>query len=102
MTQATKISIEAEANAPVDIVWKAWNTPEHITRWNAADPSWHCPDSENNLQVNGSFKHRMVARDGSYGFDFEGTYDEVEPNRKIAYTMPDGRTVTTIFSENGG
>jgi len=102
MTQATKISIEAVVNAPAETVWKAWNTPQHIMQWNAADPGWHCPASENDLRVQGKFKHRMQARDGSYGFDFEGRYDKVEPHREISYTMPDGRTVTTWFSEVEG
>src|SRR5690349_21109617 len=102
MTQATKISIEAVVNAPVETVWKAWNTPKDIMQWNAADPSWHCPSSENDLKVNGGFRHRMEARDGSFGFDFEGKYDKVDPYQEIAYTMSDGRTVTTSFSESAG
>ena len=40
----------------------------------------------------------MAARDGSFGFDFFGVYDEVIPERKIAYTMGDGRKVTVEFA----
>lgn len=102
MEQLTKITVEAIANAPVAKVWKAWNTPADIMQWNTADPSWHCPGSENDLRVGGEFKTRMEAKDGSFGFDFGGVYDEVTLNQKIAYTMDDGRKVITSFTEEGG
>jgi uncharacterized protein YndB with AHSA1/START domain len=45
----------------------------------------------------------MAARDGSFSFDFEGVYDDVQPHKRIAYTMADGRTCEILFTaENGG
>ena len=102
MTQVTRIKVEALVKAPVADVWKAWNRPEDIMNWNTADPGWHCPSSENDLREGGSFKNRMEARDGSFGFDFEGSYDRVEPHKEISYTMSDGRRATTLFSEKEG
>ena len=102
MTQVTRIKVEALVKAPVADVWKAWNRPEDIMNWNTADPGWHCPSSENDLREGGSFKNRMEARDGSFGFDFEGRYDRVEPHKEISYTMSDGRRATTLFSEKDG
>ncbi|SKB69225.1 Uncharacterized conserved protein YndB, AHSA1/START domain [Parapedobacter luteus] len=102
MTQATRITVEATANAPVEKVWKVWNTPSDIMQWNAPDPSWHSPSSENDLRVGGKFKHRMEAKDGSFGFDFEGVYETVELHKEIAYTMPDGRKATTLFTSQNG
>lgn len=102
MTEQKRITVEATINAPVEKVWQAWNTPGDIVKWNTPDPSWHCPSSENDLRVNGTFKNRMEAKDGSFGFDFEGMYDKVDLNREIAYTMPDGRKVDTLFTEEGG
>lgn len=102
MAQATKITVEATANAPVSKVWEAWNTPADIMQWNTADPSWHCPSSENDLRAGGKFKNRMEAKDGSFGFDFGGTYDKVELHKEITYTMGDGRQATTLFSESEG
>ncbi|WP_312713176.1 SRPBCC domain-containing protein, partial [Proteiniclasticum ruminis] len=40
--------------------------------------------------------------DGSEGFDFTGTYDEVVPYEKISYTMDDDRRVWTTFTERDG
>lgn len=102
MEKLAKITIEAETTAPVAKVWNAWNTPSDIVQWNTPDPSWHTPSSENDLRVGGSFKHRMEAKDGSFGFDFGGIYDTVELNQEISYTMADGRKVTTLFSEKDG
>lgn len=102
MTQLAKITVEAITSVPVAKVWEAWNTPADIIQWNAADPSWHTPTSENDLRVGGKFKNRMEAKDGSFGFDFEGVYDTVELHKEISYTMGDGRTATTWFTEQNG
>lgn len=102
MAEVTRITVEALANAPVAKVWKTWNTPADIMQWNAADPSWHSPSSENDLRTGGKFKHRMEAKDGSFGFDFEGVYDNVDQHKEISYTMSDGRKATTLFAEQNG
>ena len=101
MTQLTKVTVEATVNAPVEKVWKAWNTPADIMQWNTADPSWHCPSSENDLRVGGSFKARMEAKDGSFGFDFGGVYNAVIENKYIEYTIGDGRKVKVSFDTSG-
>lgn len=99
---ATKVNIEATVGAPLQKVWDYWNRPEHITKWNFAIDTWHCPSAKNDLRVGGKLQSRMEAKDGSFGFDFEGTYDEVENLKKIAYTIADGRKVITHFTDLGG
>ena len=44
----------------------------------------------------------MEAKDGSMGFDFEGTYNEVKPEKRIAYTLGDGRKVEVDFKNQDG
>ena len=102
MTKSKKITVEATIDAPVKKVWNAWTNPSDIMIWNTADPSWHCPSSENDLKVGGKFKTRMEAKDGSFGFDFEGMYDKVELHQEITYTMGDGRVAKTLFTEENG
>lgn len=97
----TKITVEATVNAPVEKVWQYWSSPEHITRWNHASDDWHSPRAENDLRQGGKFSSRMEAKDGSFGFDFGGVYDEVKTNEVIAYTMDDGRKVQVLFSGQG-
>lgn len=93
----TKITLETTVNAPVEKVWNYWTEPEHIKRWNNASDDWHTPVSENDLRVGGKFLSRMEAKDGSFGFDFSGTYDEVKLYEVISYTIGDGRKVKITF-----
>ncbi|MGH2624416.1 MAG: SRPBCC family protein [Sphingobacterium sp.] len=102
MIQKNEITVEAKVNAPVEKVWHVWNNPDDIMQWNSADPNWHTPSSENDLRVGGKFKNRMEAKDGSFGFDFEGTYTKVDLNKEISYTMSDGRKATTVFDQSNG
>lgn len=93
----TSITVETTVNAPIEKVWKYWNQPEHITKWNNASDDWHSPYSENDLRTNGTFKTTMAAKDGSMSFDFEGKYNKVNENQLIEYTMTDGRKVHIQF-----
>ncbi|MDR6784877.1 uncharacterized protein YndB with AHSA1/START domain [Pedobacter africanus] len=97
----TKITVAATVNAPVEKVWEFWNAPAHIVKWCSASDDWHTPKAENDLRVGGAFSSRMEAKDGSFGFDFGGIYDEVETHKLIAYTLGDGRKVEITFSGNG-
>ena len=102
MENATQqVTISAVVNAPVDKVWAAWTTPADIMNWNNASPDWHTPRAENDLRVGGTFTSRMEAKDGSFGFDFGGVYDEVETHKVIAYTLGDNRRVRVLFESNG-
>jgi len=100
-TNKTLITVETTVNAPIEKVWKLWTAPEHITKWNNASDDWHTPFAENDLRVGGKFVARMEAKDGSFGFDFGGVYDEVKENELIEYTIGDGRKVIINFTGNG-
>lgn len=101
MIAKEKITVTARVKAPVERVWEYWTAPEHIVNWNAASDDWHTPKAANDLRTNGRFSSRMEAKDGSMGFDFGGTYDEIKINELISYTMDDARKVTVTFSTNG-
>ncbi|AYL95811.1 SRPBCC family protein [Mucilaginibacter celer] len=96
-----KITVNATVNAGVKKVWDYYTQPEHITKWNFADPSWQCPSASNDMRVGGKYAARMEAKDGSFGFDFEATYDEIVEGEKFTYTMPNGRQASVEFKENG-
>ena len=96
------ITISTTVNASVEQVWASWTSPEHITKWNAASDDWHTTRAENDLRAGGRFTSRMEAKDGSFGFDFEGVYDEVIPLQTIAYHLEDMRTVRVDFEEVDG
>jgi len=98
----TVITVETTVNAPVGKVWDTWTTPVHIMQWNSASPDWHTPSAVNDLRPGGKFSARMEAKDGSFGFDFGGTYDEVRLHEYIAYTLGDDRKVSVIFTSHDG
>lgn len=84
-----KITVEALVKAPVGKVWSAYTTPEDIKQWNTASPDWHTTSAAVDLRVGGAFTSRMEAKDGSFGFDFAGTYTKVVPNELIEYAFGD-------------
>jgi uncharacterized protein YndB with AHSA1/START domain len=96
----TVITVETTVNAPKEKAWKYWNDPTHVTKWYNASDDWHAPLAENDLRPDGKFKIRMEAKDGSAGFDFEGTYINVVENKLIEYQIVDGRKVKIEFTEN--
>lgn len=100
-TQDTRVTVETTVNAPLEKTWEYWTAPEHIRQWNNASDDWHTPQAENDLRVGGKFLSRMEAKDKSFGFDFEGIYDEVILNEFIGYTLGDGRKVQITFSDKG-
>ena len=97
-----KVTISAVTVATPCAAWRAWTEPAHITRWNFAAPDWCCPHAEVDLRPGGRYRARMEAKDGSFGFDLEAVFDTVEPERRIAFTMPDGRSAETTFEAVGG
>ncbi|MDO6851821.1 SRPBCC family protein [Priestia megaterium] len=99
MESFKKITVETTVQAPVEKVWKYWTEPTHIAKWNKASDDWHTPLAENDLRAGGKFLSRMEAKDGSFGFDFGGIYDEVKLHEVIAYTLGDGRKVEITFKD---
>lgn len=95
------ITLETVVHSPVESVWTYWTEPEHITKWNTASDDWHTPYAENDLKPGGKFLSRMEAKDGSFGFDFGGVYDNVAINESISYTIADGRKVKIEFVRQG-
>lgn len=92
-----KISIETTVKATLQQVWHAWTNPDDIIQWNCAIDTWCCPRAQNQLVVGQGFNYRMEAKDGSMGFDFVGTYTQVELHKVIQYTLGDDREVRVEF-----
>jgi uncharacterized protein YndB with AHSA1/START domain len=96
-TSKNIITVRTTINAPIEVVWKRWTTPNDIIRWNFASPDWHTPRAENDLRPGGTFVYRMEAKNGSVGFDFTGSYGSIRVNESIEYTIGDGRKVIVKF-----
>ncbi len=91
------ITVETTVSAAIEKVWAAYTSPEHIVKWNAASDDWHTTSSTVDLRVGGNFSSRMEAKDGSFGFDFAGSYTKVEPNKLLEYSFGD-RVAQVDFS----
>lgn len=95
-----KITVETTVHAPVGKVWQAYTTPQDIVKWNAASDDWHTTRADVDLRVGGAFSSRMEAKDGSFGFDFAGTYTNIVPEKLIEYAFGD-RVAKVEFNETG-
>jgi uncharacterized protein YndB with AHSA1/START domain len=95
-----RISVETTVHAPIDQVWHAYLTPDDIKQWNAASDDWHTTAASVDLRVGGAFTSRMEAKDGSFGFDFAGTYTRIDNHKLIEYTFGD-RTAQVEFVPAG-
>jgi uncharacterized protein YndB with AHSA1/START domain len=96
------LHISAAVDKPLAQIWNCFNSSEHIIHWNFAADTWHCPSSIVDLQVGGKFNNVMAAKDGSFSFDFEGTYTEVNHQKSIKYILADDRKVSVDFEEKDG
>ena len=101
-SQSPTITISVTINAPREKVWEWWTKPAHITQWNFAHPSWHCPAAINDLHPGGAMSWRMEARDGSAGFNFGGTYETIKPEQEIHCRLDDGRKWHIMFEVSQG
>ncbi len=95
-----QISVSVEVKQPIHKVWEAYTSPSDIVHWNFASEDWHCPSATVDLRVGGAFSSRMEAKDGSFGFDFEGTYTNIVENELIEYSFGD-RSARIEFSTVG-
>lgn len=93
-----QITVEVTVAAPIEKVWDAYVTPEDIVQWNAASDDWHTTASTVDLRPGGKFSSRMEAKDGSFGFDFEGEYTNIVTHELIEYAFGD-RTAEIRFAQ---
>lgn len=97
-----KITVETLIAAPIEVVWRAWTTPNDIVQWNAASDDWHTTRATVDLRVGGAFSSRMEARDGSMGFDFAGVYTDVVPHKLIEGSFGDRALRVEFLTEPDG
>jgi uncharacterized protein YndB with AHSA1/START domain len=94
-----QILITREFDAPKQLVYKAYTTPELVKRWWSAKRG-EVTVCEIDLRVGGSWRYVMSA-DGGMEVGFHGEYREIVPNERIVSTevfegMPDAEAVDTL------
>jgi uncharacterized protein YndB with AHSA1/START domain len=101
-----QILITREFDAPSELVYKAWTTPELVKRWWSGQRG-AVTSAEIDLRVGGMWRYVMDAT-GGFEVAFHGEYREIVPNERIVTTevfegMPDAQAVDTItFAELDG
>lgn len=88
-----QILITREFDAPKDLVYRAWTTPELVKRWWGAKRG-EVTLAEIDLRVGGRWRYVAVTHDGME-VAFHGEYREVVPNERVVSTevyegMPQG------------
>jgi len=90
-----QILITREFDAPKDLVYKAWTTPELVRRWWSAKRG-EMTTCEIDLRVGGAWRYVTIA-DGGFEVAFHGEYREIVPNERIVttevYEMPGADTL---------
>lgn len=97
-----RITVSTTVAAPIAEVWRAYTTPEDIVQWNAASADWHTVRASVDLREGGVFSSRMEAKDGSVGFDFEGTYTRVLPQERLEAMLGDRELVVEFLPRPEG
>ena len=97
MESPAKIIVSITTTITLEKAWEVWTNPEHIVNWNFASDDWCAPRASNDLKIGGAFSYRMEAKDGSFGFDLNGTYTNVKPLELIEYSLEDDRKVSILF-----
>ena len=101
------VEVRRTIRAPRQRVFDAWTKPEELKRWHAPGPM-SVALAEMDLRVGGAYRIHMVAPTGEE-HRVVGTYREVDPPRRLAYTWQwetgSDATVSTVtidFVEHGG
>src|SRR3977135_4532221 len=80
----TQILITRDFEAPRNLVYKAYTTPELINRWWGADPGGG-PLAEVDLRVGGRWRYVLTAN-GGFEVGFHGECREIVSNERIIST----------------
>jgi uncharacterized protein YndB with AHSA1/START domain len=93
-------------DAPREVVWEAWTSPEHLRHWLLGPEGWAMPICEIDLRPGGAWHFGWRADDGSE-LEMRGEYREVTPPERIVNTENWGgdwpETLNTVeFAEDEG
>ena len=80
-----QILITREFDAPKELVYKAWTTPELVRRWWTAGRG-KMTVCDIDLRVGGKWRYAMVTDEGGFEVGFHGEYREIVPNERLVST----------------
>jgi uncharacterized protein YndB with AHSA1/START domain len=94
-----QIVITREFDAPKELVWKAWTTPEYVKRWWGGDRGT-VASAEIDLRLGGRWRFVQTANEG-FEVAFHGEYRELVPFDRMVSTevyeaIPDAQAINTL------
>jgi len=103
----TDILVVRTLNAPREMVWRCFHTPEFVTQWLLGPGDWSMPLCEIDARPGGTFRYMWAHADGRT-MKMSGTYVEVSPPGKTVHIENFDEDwagaptqVTTLFDEAG-
>ena len=107
MTDTRTLRIERTYRAPAEAVFEAWTSEEVLRRWWYTEDGFQTSEAEVDLRIGGAVRvvMRDPIKDAEYGGG--GTYTEVEPPSRLAFTWtwdddPRRTLIEIDFSETDG
>jgi uncharacterized protein YndB with AHSA1/START domain len=82
-TKDREISITRTLNAPIDLVWEAWTTPEHIAQWWGPN-GFTNTISKMDVQPGGEWLLVMHGPDGT-DYENKSIFKAIIPHKKIVF-----------------
>lgn len=101
-----QILITREFDAPKELVYEAWTTPELVKKWWGAKRG-EVTVAEIDLRVGGNWRYVMITDDGQE-VAFHGTYREIVADERLVSTevyegFPEAEAVNTLtLTESDG
>ena len=99
-TKDREISITRTLNAPIDLVWEAWTTPEHISQWWGPN-GFTNTISKMDMQPGGEWLLVMHGPDGT-DYKNKSIFKEIIPHKKIVFDHVAPNFTATIEFEAQG
>jgi uncharacterized protein YndB with AHSA1/START domain len=102
----TEILMERTFDAPRELVWEVWTSPEHVPEWMLGPEGWTMPVCEVDLRPGGAWHFVWRKSDGTE-MEMNGAYREVTPPERLVSTESWGgdwpETINTVvLSEEDG
>ena len=108
-----EVKVVRSFNAPRDLVYKAYTTPDLVKRWCLGPPGWEMPVCEMDVRVGGKYRWRWRSNSDGKEFGFHGEYKEVNAPARLVNTeyfdpgdvggdMGKGANITVVFTEANG
>lgn len=105
-TDATyELVIKRTFDAPRELVWRAWNDPEHAKQW--GPKGFTTPERAMDLRPGGAWHALMISPDGTH-YRQHGVVQEIVPPERLSFTFiwdddPELEMLVTVtFEERAG